>query len=139
MRRLSEIIYDQHPLVMRPSTTVKAACRQMSERMAESVLIADEQGRLVGIFTERDAVCAVLAPGKNATKTTLSQVMTPNPVTMSPDNTAIEALRRMWDCGFRHIPLVQGERLLGVVSRGDFKGDERTRHEEERDLWEHIR
>ena len=138
MRRLSEIIYDQDPLVMPPWATVEAACRRMSERMAESVLIADEGGRLAGIFTEHDAVCAVLARGKSAS-TTLGQVMTPHPATMSPDNTAIEALRLMWDCGCRHIPLVQGERLLGVVSRGDFKGDERTRHEQERDLWENIR
>jgi CBS domain-containing protein len=139
MRHLSDIIYDHNPLMMPQTATVRAACQQMSERMAGSVLVTDEKGCLAGIFTERDAVCAVLAAGKSASKTTLGQVMTPNPVTMSPDNTAIEALRLMWDCGFRHVPLVQGERLLGVVSRGDFKGDERTRHEEERELWEHMR
>ena len=139
MRHLSDIIYDHDPLIMPKTATIKAACQQMSERMADFVLVTDEDGCLVGIFTGRDAVCAVLAAGKSASKTTLSQVMTPNPVTMSPENTAIEALRLMWDCGFRHLPLVQGERLLGVVSRGDFSGDERTRLEQERGLWEHMR
>jgi len=124
---------------MHKTATVKAACQQMSERRAGSVLVTDEKGALVGIFTGRDAVCGVLARGKNAAKTTLSQVMTPNPVTMSPDKTAIDALRLMWDGGFRHVPLVQGERLFGVVSRGDFRGDEHGRLEEERELWEHMR
>jgi CBS domain-containing protein len=139
MRHLSEIICDHDPLLMPQTATVKAACRLMGERMTEAVLVTDETGHLAGIFTEHDAVCAVLAAGRSASKTTLSQVMTPNPVTMSPDNTAIEALRMMWDCGFRHLPLVRGETLLGVISRADFAGDERTRLEQERDLWEHIR
>jgi CBS domain-containing protein len=138
MKHLSDIIYNHDPLIMAGTATIKAACQHMSERMVDSVLVTDEDGCLVGIFTERDA-CAVLAAGKSASKTTLSQVMTPNPVTMAPENTPIEALRLMWDCGFRHLPLVQGERLLGVVSRGDFSGDERTRLEEERELWEHMR
>jgi CBS domain-containing protein len=139
MRHLSEITYDHNPLIMPLSATVKSACRQMSEHMAGSVLVTDRHGRLVGIFTGRDAVCHVLAAGKGASDTRLGQVMTPNPATMSPDNTAIEALRLMWDCGCRHLPLVQDGRLLGVVSRGDFNGEERARLERERELWEHMR
>ena len=139
MRRLSDIICNEDPLIMPQTATVKSACQQMSERRVGSVLVTDEQGSLVGIFTGRDAVCGVVAMGKSASKTTLSQVMTRNPVTMSPNMTAIDALRLMWDGGFRHVPVVQGGRLLGVVSRGDFKGDERERLEEERELWEHMR
>ena len=45
----------------------------------------------------------------------------------------------MWDGGFRHIPLIRTGEILGVVSRGDFKGAEFNRHEDERDLWEHMR
>jgi hypothetical protein len=45
----------------------------------------------------------------------------------------------MWDGGFQHVPLVKNGRIMGVVSRGDFKGLEQNRHEEERDLWEHTR
>lgn len=139
MRRLSDIVCNQNPLIMRKGSTVRAACRQMSERRAGSVLVTDEDDHLVGIFTGRDAVCKVLASGKDAAKTTLGQVMTCDPVTMTPDKTAIDALRLMWDGGFRHVPLVQGEEVLGVVSRGDFKGDEQGRLEEERELWEHMR
>jgi CBS domain-containing protein len=139
MRRLSDIICNQDPLIMPKTTTVEAACRQMSERRVGSVLVTGENGALVGIFTGRDAVCGVLAAGKDGSKTKLAEVMTPNPVTMSPDKSAIDALRLMWDGGFRHVPLVEEGRVLGVVSRGDFKGDERERLDEEIDLWEHIR
>jgi hypothetical protein len=45
----------------------------------------------------------------------------------------------MWDGGFRHLPVLKDGRIMGVVSRGDFKGDEHDRMDEERDLWEHMR
>jgi len=65
--------------------------------------------------------------------------MTTNPDTMSPEQTAIDALRIMWDGGYRHLPVVKEGRILGMVSRGDFKADEQDRLEEERNLWEHMR
>ena len=58
---------------------------------------------------------------------------------MSPDQTAVDALRLMSEGGLRHIPLVKNGRILGVVSRGDFKGLEQSHDEEERELWEHLR
>jgi CBS domain-containing protein len=139
MRQLSDIIFNQHPLTLRPSATVKDACRCMRDQRLGSVLVTDDDGRLLGIFTGRDAVFRVLSAGKNADRTLLADVMTKNPETMPPNRTAIDALRLMWDGGFRHIPVVKDERLLGVVSRGDFKGVEQDRLEEERDLWEHMR
>jgi len=139
MRRLSDIVYNQHPLTLPPSATIKDACAQMRERRAGSVLVTDENDHLSGIFTGRDAVCRVLAAGKDAGKTKLADVMTAAPVTMAPDKTAIDALRLMWDGGFRHLPIVKAGRVVGVVSRGDFKGDEQERLDEERALWEHMR
>ena len=137
MRRLHDVVLDQQPLTLPPTATVKEACAAMRDRHAGSILVT-ANGCLVGIFTGRDAVCRVLAAGKDAS-TKLGDVMTPNPATMSPDHTAIDALRLMWDGGFRHTPLVKAGKVMGVVSRGDFKGIERSRHEEERDLWEHMR
>jgi CBS domain-containing protein len=139
MRKLSDVILQQHPLVLNETTSVLAACEQMRDAQAGSVLVAGETGRLIGIFTGRDAVCRVLAEGRDAATTRLGQVMTRDPITLSPDQTAIDALRLMWDGGFRHVPLVKAGKVLGVVSRGDFKGLEYTRHEDERDLWEHMR
>jgi CBS domain-containing protein len=139
MRRLSDIVCNQNPLVLPETATVKSACEQMRDRRAGSVLVTDAGGSLVGIFTGRDAVCRVVAAGKSAARTELKDVMTARPVTMPPSLTALDALRRMWDGGFRHVPLVEGGKILGVVSRGDFQGDEHARLEEERELWEHMR
>lgn len=139
MRKLSDVILDQRPLVMNETDTVMEACKRMRDSQAGSVLVTGDTGRLAGVFTGRDAVCRVLAEGRDPASTPLSEVMTRNPSTMSPEQTAIDALRLMWDGGFRHIPLVKNGKILGMVSRGDFKGVEFNRHEEERDLWEHMR
>lgn len=139
MRRLSDIVYRQDPLTLRSNASVKEACERMRAQRAGSVVVTDESGRLAGIFTGRDAVCRVLAAGRDANQTKLGEVMTTAPVTMGPDKTAIDALRLMWDGGFRHIPVVKNNEVIGVVSRGDFKGCEQDRLDEERDLWEHMR
>ena len=139
MRTLSDVILDQKPLTLRETATVQSACAAMRDARAGSVVVTDAAGRLTGIFTGRDAVVRVLAEGRDAATTPLGEVMTRAPMTLKPEQSAIDALRLMWDGGFRHVPLVDGDRILGVVSRGDFKGLEFGRHEDERDLWEHMR
>src|ERR1044072_544812 len=88
----------------------------MKERRAGSVLVVDEHQRLSGIFTGRDAVRA-LAEGKDAAATILALVMTPNPTTITPDSLAIEALRKMNDGGFRHLPVVEGGTIIMTRKR----------------------
>lgn len=139
MRKLADVILEQRPLIMKTTEPVIEAARRMKERRAGSVVVVDETGRLRGIFTGRDAVARVVAEGRDARTTPLAEVMTADPATMAPEQTAIDALRLMWDGGFRHLPLVKDGRILGVVSRGDFKGLEVDRLDEERQLWEHMR
>lgn len=139
MRQLSDIVLNQKPLTLTPTTSVLKACAHMSAKRAGSVLVVNEDGKLSGIFTGRDAVQRVIALGKNADNTLLVDVMTTTPVTMPSDRNAIEALRMMWDGGFRHIPVVDDDQILGVVSRGDFQSSENDRLDEERNLWEHLR
>jgi CBS domain-containing protein len=139
LRTLADVILEQKPVTLPASASVREACCKMREHAAGSVLVVDKHARLAGIFTGRDAVCRVLAQGADPSKTTLADVMTLNPTTLSPEQSAVEALRLMWDGGFRHLPLVKGGEILGCVSRGDFKGLEHSRHEEERELWEHMR
>ncbi|HXZ00431.1 MAG TPA: CBS domain-containing protein [Stellaceae bacterium] len=138
MRRMSEIVRDQKPLTLSPRTTVKHACQGMRDRRVGAVLVTDRENRLLGIFTGRDAVCRVLAEGKDPAETTLSEVMTTNPRTMPPTASAIEALRLMQDGGYRHVPVVVGGKVVGVVSHGDFRGLETARLDEETGLWERI-
>lgn len=139
MRKLRDIVWDQQPVMLPPTATVAEACRAMRDRRVGSVVVTKEGGALAGIFTGRDAVCRVLAEGKDVARTRLADVMTPDPAAMSPEQSAVDALRLMWDGGFRHLPLVKAGRVVGVVSRGDFKGLEHHQHDEERDLWEHMR
>jgi CBS domain-containing protein len=135
---MSEVVRDQKPLAMSPRATVKHASEQMRDRRVGAVLVTDRNDRLVGIFTGRDAVCRVLAEGKDAAKTTLAEVMTRDPCTMPPTNSAIDALRLMRDGGFRHIPVVAGHNVVGIVSHGDFRGLEKARLDEETGLWERL-
>jgi CBS domain-containing protein len=136
-RKLAYIVKDQEPLVLKAHETVQRACQCMKERRAGSVLVVDEQQRLRGIFTGRDAV-RMLAEGKEAA-TILAHVMTPNPITITPNSLAIDALRRMNDGGFRHLPVVENDTIWGVVSRVDFKGIELDQLDDEEHLWECIR
>ena len=80
----------------------------------------------------------VLAEGKSAARTTLADVMTPDPDTMPPGKMAIEALRLMEDSRYRHLPIVEDGRVVGIVSRFDFSGIELDRLDEETGLWERI-
>ncbi|WP_072390612.1 CBS domain-containing protein [Hyphomicrobium sp. CS1GBMeth3] len=137
-RRMHYILKDQNPLLMHAGENVQSACKAMRERHVGSVLVVDDHEHLLGIFTGRDAV-KVLAQGGGAAKVTLEQAMTPHPVTITPEHRAIDALRAMSDGGFRHVPVVDRDRIWGVVSRADFKGVEIDRLDEEEDLAERIR
>jgi len=139
MRRLSDIVFHQKPVTLPPSCSVAEASKKMRECRVGAILVVDDAGHLTGIFTGRDAVAKVLAEGKDPAATKLADVMTSEPRTMPPGKTAIEALRLMWDGGFRHIPIVEKGTLVGIVSRGDFHASEADRLEEERELWEHMR
>ncbi len=136
-RKLAYIVKDQRPLVLEEADSVQRACQEMWQRRVGSVLVTKDH-ELTGIFTGRDAVrCS--AHCKDPTKITLAEVMTRNPVTITPDARAIDALRAMWDGGFRHVPVVEKNVIWGVVSRGDFKGMEIDRFDDEEHLWECIR
>jgi CBS domain-containing protein len=138
MRKMSDIVHDQDPLTLPPQVTVKEACRHMRDRRVGAVLVTEADRRLVGIFTGRDAVHRVLAEGKSAARTKLSEVMTRNPTSMPPGKTAIEALRQMQDGRYRHVPITDEGKVVGIVSRFDFSGLELDRLDEETGLWERI-
>jgi CBS domain-containing protein len=138
-RPVAVLIRNQSVLALPPQATVRTACQRMRERYVGSVLVTDEREHLLGIFTERDAICRVLAESRDADRTTLAKVMTTEVVTVPPQATALEALRLMQDGGFRHVPVVAGGRVVGVVSYTDFRGQEHTRLEHETELFETIR
>lgn len=135
MRRMSDIVRNQNPLTLRPSATVKFASECMRKRKVGAVLVTDEENHLLGIFTGRDAIGRVLAEGKDARKTKLAEVMTPKPHSVGPEQSATDALRLMHNLGCRHIPIVEDGKVVGVVSKADFRGIEVDRLDEETGLW----
>jgi CBS domain-containing protein len=137
IRKVAAIIKDQNPLTMAANETVQHACQRMWDRRVGAVLVTGANHRLVGIFTGRDAVRA-LAKSKDPAETTLATAMTADPDTITPDRTAIDALRAMTDGGYRHLPIVLDQKILGIVSRGDFLGLELERLEDETHLWQRI-
>ena len=98
-----------------PETTVSDAAKLMAERKVGAIMVVDERG-LVGIFTERDAVFRVIARDLDSQTTRLIDVMTKEPITISPDNSFGYALLVMHENGFRHVPVIEDGKLIGVVS-----------------------
>ena len=117
--------------------SVREAARAMKFQNVGSVLIID-QGRLEGIFTLQDLVYRVVAPGRDLDTTALGQVMTAKPDTIAADATALQALMSMQDGGYRHLPVMDGARVVAVVSRRDFFGSEKAQLEDQTYLWERI-
>lgn len=137
-RTMGEIVRDQRPLVLAPTATVSEACAAMYARKVGAVLVADDDRRLQGIFTGRDAV-RLLAEGLDAKATAVAAVMTRSPTTLGPRATAMDALLLLNDCGFRHVPIVDDGRIVGIVSRYDFRAKEQARLDEETGFLEAMR
>ena len=102
-------------VVAEPQASVWDAARLMMNARAGAVLVVSG-GRLVGIFTERDAVYRVMAAERDPRTTRLAEVMTPEPKTLAPEASFGHALLLMHENGFRHVPVVEAGRLVGVVS-----------------------
>jgi CBS domain-containing protein len=135
---MSDLVRSQDPVMLPPSATVLDAARCMREHNVGAVLVTEGSCRLVGIFTGRDAVSRVLAEGKSADSTILAEVMSPTPECLSPGHSAIDALRLMQDARCRHLPIVNDGIVIGIVSRGDFRGLEQDRLDGETGLWERL-
>ncbi|MFN2614459.1 MAG: CBS domain-containing protein [Actinomycetota bacterium] len=103
-----------------PEATIGEAATLMGERRIGSVLICDDQ-RLVGIVTERDVVRA-LSAAHDAPQRPVAEWMTKGPTTIGPDADVQQALRTMVDGGFRHLPVTEGERVVGMLSIRDVAG-----------------
>lgn len=113
-----DLVRNQTVVTLQPGATVREAAQIMTERHIGAVLV-EENGRLAGIFTERDVLARVVAKGLDPDGTRLDGVMTRDPDTLDPGDTPLHALTRMRDAGYRHLPVVNGETLVGIVSIRD--------------------
>ena len=104
------------PLILDPGSSVSAAVDLMRERREGCVFIVEEGAGLIGVFTERDVAVRVASRGRDPEKTPLLEVMTRSPLALQSDDPISFALHRMGIDGFRHLPVLDGERLHGFLS-----------------------
>jgi CBS domain-containing protein len=112
---IGSLIEPRKLVIASRETRVSDAAAMMRDGRVGAVLVV-EDGRLVGIFTERDAVYRVMAAGRDPRATPLAEVMTRDPLTVSPEESFGWALLLMHENGFRHAPVVVEGRPIGVIS-----------------------
>jgi CBS domain-containing protein len=122
-RTIRNIIEGQELLTTQISTTVSKAAKLMKKRRVGAIAVLDGL-ELAGIFTERDALYRVVAEGRDPNGTTVAEVMTRNPSTIHPDSPFENALELMHVGRFRHVPVVDRGRPIGMVSSRDAMGPE---------------
>lgn len=101
-----------------PGATVFEAIQLMADKNIGALLVT-ENNRLVGIISERDYTRKVMLKGKSSKETKVREIYTAAPLTISPNDSVDEAMREMTAHRFRHLPVVDGETIVGVVSIGD--------------------
>jgi CBS domain-containing protein len=136
-RRIRTVIDSQLILAAPSSTTVLTAARMMKDRNFGSLMVTEGE-TVTGIFTERDALFRVLSEGLDPATTAIGSVMTPNPQTIHPDRPVGHALHMMFEGGFRHVPVVEDGRPIGMVSSRDALGPELIEFTHELESREHI-
>lgn len=109
----------REPMLVHADTAVGEVIRRMVNWKVGSVLVVDGKERLVGIFTERDALLRIGSEVSAVEDSPVSQFMTPGPLTISEDDPIAQALHKMDLLGCRHLPVMRGGRVTGVVSVRD--------------------
>jgi len=122
-RIVESMIRDQKVVTVERTRTVAETARLMRQRRIGAIMVVTD-GRLSGIFTERDALFRVLAQGRDPQTTLLGEVMTPDPEAIAPEKPFAHAPHLMYEGGFRHVPVVENGVPVGIVSSRDVLGPE---------------
>ena len=118
MASIHDLIRDRETYTVNAEETVLAAARFMVERNIGAVPVL-QRGELAGIFSERDIMKRVLAAGRDPKTTQVAEVMTRDPKTVAPGESLENCMLLMREHGFRHLPVCEGKRLVGLVSLRD--------------------
>ncbi len=114
-QRVRNVMERRKLVLVTPQTSVSKAARLMAQKHVGAVVVVEGE-RLVGIFTERDALFRVIAQGLDAEATRLSEVMTPAPQCVHPEESFGHALMVMYENGFRHLPVLEDGKPVGILS-----------------------
>jgi CBS domain-containing protein len=130
MTTLREIVKDRKVYSIDAGKSVLEAARYMMEHNIGALPVL-RNGELAGIFSERDIMNRVVAVGRTPGSTSVAEVMSANPRTVPADETVEECLFIMREFGFRHLPIVEGKELKGLVSLRDILMRQAAEHERE--------
>jgi CBS domain-containing protein len=110
-------------VAMRPSETIMAVVHELAKHDKGSIMICDDEGKLVGIITERDIVRKCLTSGKDLDKTKIQDVMTTRVVVAKSEDDPSYAINAMKEANIRHIPIVDAQKkAIGMISMRDLLG-----------------
>lgn len=138
MQPIRHLVLDKAVLAVEAKMTVLDATRYMSEHVIGAVPVLDN-GKLVGIFTERDLMTRVVVPRKDCAETLVSDVMTAEVVAAGPDEPYSDCIAKMKKVHCRHLPVVENGHLLGTISLRDLlREDIKEREAEVRFLTEYV-
>jgi CBS domain-containing protein len=101
-----------------PDVPVLEAIKRMAEHRIGALLVMRGTS-LVGVMSERDYARKVLLQGRSSSQTAVADIMSPTPITVGPDTDVFDCMRLCTDSRIRHLPVVQGEQVVGVISIGD--------------------
>src|SRR5690606_2393688 len=120
MKTVKHILHTKPSVVhsVRPDTSVLEALKIMMEKNISALLVTDDD-QLRGIFTERDYARKIILQGKSSKDTAIRDVMTRNPHTITPDEAIDHCMQLMTNNHFRHLPVLDGGAVVGILSIGD--------------------
>ncbi|CAK0764420.1 CBS domain-containing protein [Azospirillaceae bacterium] len=127
---ISSLINTDKLVCLSPDASVAQAAKKMSEKKVSAVMVT-YGSKLLGIVTEQDITFRTVARGLSVDKTTLFEIMTTTPDTLTADAPAVDALNMMQENGYRHVPVVSGEDVIGVISVKDIFKEVRKEMEED--------
>ncbi|HUU73757.1 MAG TPA: CBS domain-containing protein [Burkholderiales bacterium] len=105
-------------LTIKPDTSVLDALKLMAEKDVGALVVLDDE-KLVGIFSERDYARKIILFGKSSKDTAVSEIMTSRVVCVRPEQTADECMSFMTGKRVRHLPVLSGKKVVGIISIGD--------------------
>ena len=109
---------DSGVITTHPESSVLKALQMMADHNVGALPVVQAE-HLVGIFSERDYARKVVLLGKNSTQTTVSEIMSEKVFTVGPDSTVEDCMQMMSDKRIRHLPVLEGSKLVGILSIGD--------------------
>lgn len=133
-RSIRTLIEGKEVITCDEQATVIEAARMMKRNHIGAIMVVEQDSKLIGIFTERDALFRVIAEGRDLRTTRVGEVMTRNPDSIHPDKQFADALQAMHQGRFRHVPVVENGRAVGLVGASDAMGPEL-----EAFIWELLR